>query len=162
LKVRVYYNPHKGVFVAKRSDDTVVKVSSDFGEVDTAAHIETSFVEYDIESFPKNIREKIDGEHSRTKEYESFKSLFMKLLFSYGDLVPSDDATRAVIRKMLKRKLSLVKVVTVNNHIYIITHNKDFVVFRLREVKGSWRIKEIRNLKLLPESVLKQVGEVIE
>lgn len=160
MKIRVYYNLHKGVFVAKRQDDTVVKISHDFGEVDAAAHTESSSVEYDIDSFPQAVKQKIVGEHHQPREREDFKTLFMKLIFSYSSPVPPDSITRALVRTLLKRRLRIAKVLTVDREIFVIALNREAVVFRLKEVKGVWRVKEVKNSNLLPSDVLKEVEKL--
>ena len=159
--IRVYYNPSKRVFVAQKSNGTLIKVSKDFGEVDIAANIEGDTVEYDIDSFPVEIKLKVAGKD--TKSYnDSPKFIFMRLIFSFTKFSPPDVVTRKIARVIHKHKLMFLKTVYVDDEIYIITYSKSygFVVFRVRKTEHGWSSKTIQNLKKLPREVRKVIDSL--
>ena len=154
--VRVYYNPEKKVFVAKDGKGNLIKVDRDFGVVDTAAHAVSPKVEYDVSSFPKEIRLKVVGKNGVVKP--QFKSVFMKLVFSYKKLIPPDSETRKVAREIVRHSLEHVDTVNHNNCVYIITRSKtyDYVVFRIRKNKYGWSTRTVPVSKL-PEPVRQKI-----
>jgi len=162
LKVRIYYNPFKGVFVAKKEDGTVVKVDSDFGVVDTAAYSETSNVEYDLNSFPEMVRNKILGWVEEKESKEGFKSTFMRLVFSYKDVVPPDRITHSLAKKLVRKGLEILKVLTVEERVYVIAkRTTEVFVYEIRNVTGcGWKYGVVKDEHTLPKEVLEYLRVV--
>ena len=159
MRVTILYNRAKRVFIAKRGDGKVIAESGNFAEVEALAHRETSNIHYHYSSFPKHIKEKLLGRVTECKNGDDFKSLFMKLVFSYTGDAPPDGLTRKITRKMLKMGLRFCKTIRVGSTTYIITRKQsDFFVFEVRNIKGhGWEYDLHRKLKFLPDEVIKAI-----
>lgn len=157
MKIRIYYNPFKGVFVAKRDDGSVVMIDRDFGVVDTAAYKESSCVEYDLNSFPEMVRDKVLGISEMEKSRESYKSTLMRLIFSYRDVIPPDSITRSLARKITRKGLEIEKVMSVDKKIYVVAKRATEVfVYEIRhDPEIGWKYCVIKDRHQLPEDVLK-------
>lgn len=145
MKVVVYYNPYKRVFVAKTADGNYICSSYDFSKVDREAHKVSQNVCYDFESMPYTIRAKLQG-YIKGSNTEHHKLVFMQLVLSYRNLYPPDKLTRKIARIIAKRGLRVLNVTEDCNTIRVDAGaDGEKVTFIIELADGKWSFREIRS-----------------
>lgn len=94
----------------------------------------------------------------------NYKEIFMTLVFSYLNRVPPDDLTRELAYRMLRQKITFLRVVEYGKYVYVVMLQKgNVLMFRLlppdREDENlkfrGWKYKTIRNVREMPVEVLR-------